>query len=248
MCKILILMTYYNRPKLLKNSLRSLLAANEYYTNWELFFGDDNSPIPGEPIVKEILKDHLDKVHCINSGMSFEDKISKGLVAGRFANEIIKNSDANLAIILSDDDELFPTYLKEIAEYFTQHPDIMYAYSKIHIFNPLFEKSHSVNNLKHKYNYDKPINPVNKLDASQVAFRLSCPIVFPCSTFYKEPCTINLDASLFQQLYDKFGECHPTGFVAQYKGVHEYQLVWHKKGVNFPNYIKMLDRLGGELF
>ena len=114
--KILILCSYYQRPKLVRNALSSILAANEHHQDWELAFGDDGSIIPGKPIVEEVLKDHLDKIRIVESGMNLEDKLKHGLVLGRMANEAISLSSADIAIILCDDDELHPEYLKNISE------------------------------------------------------------------------------------------------------------------------------------
>jgi len=233
--KILILCSYYQRPKLVRNALSSILAANEHHQDWELAFGDDGSIIPGKPIVEEVLKDHLHKIRIVESGMNLEDKLKHGLVLGRMANEAISLSSADVAIILCDDDELHPEYLKNISEFFTLNPSVLYAYSKIHIYNPLFQTSSGVNNLNHKYNqWNVPINPVNKVDASQVSWRLDCCKLnqawFCDSTNFVtgKPWAKDTDKGFFENLYDKCGECYPTGIVAQYKGIHDYQLLWHK--------------------
>lgn len=255
--KILILMSYYQRPILVKNALHSILKANEHYQYWELAFGDDGSEIPGRPIVEDILKDHLDKVKFVHSGMNFEDKIKRGLILGKLANEAIAESDADVALILCDDDELVPTHLKELAGFFSGHPNILYCYSKIHIYNPFFQKSENVNNVTGKFNkWDTKINPVGKVDATQVAWRLDCckkyGAWFRDSTkaVQGKPWTKDTDKSFFENLYNKCGECHPSDLVAQYKGVHDYQLLWHK---NVPPaqlwaYDKMYKELGGVEF
>ncbi|MCK5606579.1 hypothetical protein KAR91_32055, partial [Candidatus Pacearchaeota archaeon] len=66
------------------------------------------------------------------------------------------------------------------------------------------------------------INPVCKVDASQVAWRTLCnkegQIWFPY------PQTSALDATLFEALFNKYGLCHYTGFTGEYKGVFADQL------------------------
>lgn len=233
--KVLILMSYYNRPILVRNALTSILKANEHHRNWALAFGDDGSAIPGRPIVEEILKDHLDKITFVETKMTFEDKIEQGLVLGRLANAVIKHSDADVGIILCDDDELHPEYLKNLSGYFSEHPEVLYCYSKIHVYNPMIQKSSDAHNLTSRYNaWATPINPVAKVDATQVAWRLECckkhGAWFAESTKFVEgkPWTKDTDRSFFENLSDKCGLCHPTGFVGQYKGIHDYQLLWHK--------------------
>jgi len=51
--KIVILLLYYDRPKMVRNALKSIKDLN--YKNWELVFIDDGSKEPGRPIVEEIL-------------------------------------------------------------------------------------------------------------------------------------------------------------------------------------------------
>jgi hypothetical protein len=221
-----------------------------------LAFGDDGSPIPGRPIVEEVLKDHLNKIAFYRSEMSFDDKIMHGIKVGRMANEAICQSSADAAIILCDDDELHPLYLKQLSAYLEEHPEVLYCYSSINLFNPLKEQT-PVNNLDHKYNQWKvPINPVNKVDASQVAWRLACckerNAWFQDSTKFVpgKPWTKDTDKSFFENLYERCGECHPTGIVAQYKGVHDYQLLWHKNvgPDQLKIYYDMCVRLGGVEF
>jgi hypothetical protein len=256
--KILILMSYYNRPLLVKNALNSILKANEHHPDWHLAFGDDGSKIPGRPIVEEVLKDHLDQVTFVRSNMTFEDKIKEGIVLGRMANKAMRESDADIALILCDDDELVPMYLKGLSDFFTNHPKILYCYSKVFMYNPLVQKS---GNVKRRFNgkfnqHEGPINPVNKVDASQVAWRLSC-----CKehgAWFREstkevpgkPWTRDTDKGFFQNLYDKCGPCHPTNFPGQFKGVHDYQLLWHKNvaAASLWAYDQMCQELGGVEF
>jgi hypothetical protein len=257
--KILILMSYYNRPILVRNALQSILRANEYHQDWELAFGDDASEIPGRPIVEEVLKGHLDKVVTfVRNESTFEDKIREGLVLGKMANKAMAESDADIALILCDDDELHPKYLKKLSDFFTAYPGIMYCYSYVKIFNPLLQKSSDVQGRGgHRFNkWTEPIDPVNKVDASQVAWRLSCckelDAWFGESTrgVQGKPWVLDTDKSLFKNLYEKCGPCYPTGFVGQFKGVHDYQLLWNKNAssASLWAYDKMCKELGGVEF
>lgn len=256
--KILILMSYYNRPLLVRNALNSILRANERYQNWHLAFGDDGSKVHGRPIVEEILKDHLDQITFVRNEMTFEDKVKQGLILGKMANDVMRESDADIAFILCDDDEITPWYLKRLAGFFSNHPRILYCYSKVFMYNPLVQKSEDVKKQAvGKFNkWDEPINPVGKVDASQVAWRLDCCKVH--GAWFKEstkqvpgkPWTKDTDKSFFENLYDKCGPCKPTGFVGQFKGVHDYQLLWHKNVAagSLWSYDQMCQELGGVEF
>lgn len=241
----------------MRNALQSILKAHQLHPYWELAFGDDGSLMPGRPIVEEILHEHLDRVTFVDSGQTFEDKIKHGLILGKMANEAIQKSSADVGIILCDDDELVPDYLKNLSNFFSKHPNVKYCYSKIHLYNPLFQKSDKVDNIVGKFNANQgAINPINHVDATQVAWRLSC-----CKTdgaWFRDntkevegkPWVKDTDKSFFENLYRHCGDCVPTGFVGQYKGIHEYQLLWHK---NAPaaclwSYDKMCRELGGKQF
>lgn len=237
--------------------MTSILKANEHHHDWHLAFGDDGSKIPGAPIVEEILKDHLNKVTLVQSGMCFDEKIDAGLILGRLANEQMAKTDADIAFILCDDDELVPTYLKELSDFFTNNPEVLYCYSKIHLYNPLVQKSSDVSNVVGKYNqWNTPINPVNRVDASQVAWRLKCchehGAWFAGSTKFVpgKPWTKDTDKSFFENLYDRCGPCYPSGIVAQFKGVHDYQLLWHKNvgPQSLRRYDETCKELGGVEF
>ena len=257
MSRILILAPYYNRPLLVRKMLTSLIAADKYHQDWELNILDDNSPHPVEPIVKKMMVGYLSKIRTMNSEMTFKDKINQGIMLGKYANKAIRESNADIGIFLSDDDELYPTYLKNLSLYFENNPQIKYCYSKIHVFNPLYQKSENVDCLNNKYNqWKEPINPAGKVDASQVAWRLSC--CKKLGVWFKEstkliddmPWVKDTDLSFFEQLYEKCGDAQPSKLIAQYKGIHEYQLLWHKKTdeIGLREYYNKINELGGVIF
>lgn len=255
--KCLILMTYYNRPKLVRNALKSLLESNKHFTNWQLGFCDDGSKIPGEPIVRDVLKDHLDKVFFINTNNSIEHKSKYGICLGQHANEAIQKTDADFVVLFSCDDELAPTYLRDLDKFLMDNPGVLHGYSHVYIFNPIKQLSQDVSNAIGHYNqYRDPMNCFGKMDASQVFFRTSC-----CKehgAWFKEttddgsdrPWVRNTDAEFFQALYDKCGPAYFSGLVGQYKGIHDYQFVWYKNTdrEGFFSYHQMITELVGEVF
>lgn len=237
--------------------MQSILKSHEFYPYWEMVLADDGSKIPARPVAEEILRDHLDRVTFIVNDISFEDKIERGLILGEYGNRAIDQSTADIAIILCDDDELVPTYLRDLASYFETHPEVLYCYSKTHLYNPLIQKSEDVNNIVGKYNqWEGPINPAGKVDGSQVAWRLSCfreyGVRFTTTTKVVpgKPWVVDTDKGIFQSLFEKCGMCYPTGLVSQYKGIHDYQLLWHKNATaeSLLEYDKMVKDLGGVRF
>ena len=229
--KVLILLTYYERPNLVKGFLRSLLAASEHHDNWELAAIDDGSTKPLRPIVERILKDHLHKVRFYNSEMTPEmKKLSGGVFIGKYMNDAIKESNAGLAIMAGDDDEIYPEYLKNIVGFFAQHPDVLSCYSNVHVYNPLTEKSCDTHNIysedpnwKGHAWFGRPINPAYKVDGTQVAWRTKCCKML--GAWHPFPIWINHDALFFEELYTRCGPSVYTGFIAMYKGRHDGQLI-----------------------
>lgn len=247
---ILILLSYYNRPKLVKKALNSILVND--YKKWELYFCDDSSPISGEDILKETTKDVPNKIVYFNTNRSVEEKIKNGLQLGYYANLAMKQSDADIVIVLCDDDQLHHNYLGNINNFFIENSDIMYCYSYVDLYNPITDTVPN-GNIFNKYYFEGIINPVGKIDVSQVAWRMECfkQVQMPESTIIgNKPWLKDTDLSWFEQLYNRFGGCHPTGFISQHKGIHDYQLVWHKKttDIGLNNYMKTINKLAGEIF
>jgi glycosyltransferase involved in cell wall biosynthesis len=118
--KILILLFYYNRPNLVKIALNSIKIHN--YNNWEIAFIDDGSEEPGEPIVREILSEHLDKIKFYNTNDSIDIKMLRskehGSIFGKYAQQAVEESDADIVMMLCDDDALYPEYFNNLNKYF----------------------------------------------------------------------------------------------------------------------------------
>ncbi len=220
--KFLILLPYYNRPNLVKNALKSIIKANSYYDNWKLAFIDDGSNPPARSLVEETFKDFPKKVKYYNTKMSKNDKIEKGCFVGAFLNTAMLKIDADICVLLNDDDELVPDSLYKLNTFF-ENNDAMSCWSKVHIYNPYFEKSEEVNNVVGPYNqWEGPIEPFNRVEGCQVAWRKEC--FTKHYVKFEYPCTGNHDAYFLQELYRKTGPCAFSGIVSQYKALHANQL------------------------
>ena len=228
---ILILLFYYDRPKMVKNALESINKSS--YQNITVAFIDDGSQSPGKPIAESILlPEILSKTIFYNTHNTVEEKIKQGgSVFGELANQAIKDTECDLALMLCDDDALTPGYLEYINEYFKLNPEINHCYSKVLFYDPTKEdytQSKESTNFTHSgttYNlnhYTTPINPYCKVDSSQVAWRTKCNI--ENNIWFPFPQTRNLDASLYKELYNKCGPSYPTYFYGQCKGTFGDQL------------------------
>ena len=229
--KILILLTYYERPELVKNFLRSLLKVNANYQDWHLAFIDDGSIRKGRPIVERILGNLAEKVTFYDSEMSPDmKKICGGSYIGLYMNQAIRNSDAELVIMAGDDDEMCPDYLNNLEKFFACRPDCMSCYSNVYVYNPLIERATDTYRLYsddpswkgHQW-FGKPINPSMKVDGIQCCWRRKC-----CTTYgayFPYPIISNHDAMFFQELYERCGSSFYSGFVGMWKGRHDGQLI-----------------------
>lgn len=257
----LLLLVYYNRPVLVRNALASVLASHEKYPHWRLAVLDDGSDAPAEPVVREVLKDHVGRVAFYNSRATWADKAERGVTVGGIANRAIRESDQPLCVTLCDDDELHPDYLCRLDRFFRRRPDVHYCYSNVLLYNPFTQRASDVTTLTGPYNaFTGPINCYGKVDGSQVAFRTtsskSNAIWYGESTVVagsQNPFLSNLDGELFKKFHDRFGPAPYTGLVSQYKGIHEHQLVFFKEHVfkdkdDVLRYCNSVSRLAGEVF
>jgi glycosyltransferase involved in cell wall biosynthesis len=227
---ILIVLVYYKRPKIVLNALESIKKLT--YQNWNLEFIDDS----GDDGFKSTLLNYgIDnsKINYVAVGDSEEQKIFQGGSRhGEFMNKAIHNSESDIIIILCDDDAICDGYFEYLNEYYQLNPEVNWAYSKVLFFDPTkvhylqssfttdyISKGFDFNTLNQ---YEDPIYPYCKVDGSQVSFKTK--VFKEGNIFYPFPQTKNLDASIFLEIYNKYGYCYPTFTYGQYKGVFEGQL------------------------
>jgi hypothetical protein len=140
-------------------------------------------------------------------------------------NDAMKESDADIAFILCDDDALYQDYLKNLVNFYEENTNSIYSYGKVSIYNPndfiSFEelKDNFNNVLNHR---SGPISPAYTVDASQVSWRLKN--FKEVGIKFLSPQTAALDANLYQQLEAAFGKCDANECIAQYKGLYPQQL------------------------
>ena len=224
MLRILILIAYFQRPKIVEFALQSIRQLE--YVNFDLFIVDDGSQT--QPHIQDITLEVLGEKLYSRTGFYIcgdtpeQKKAQGGSRHGHFLNEIILASSAELALICCDDDAILPDYLTNLDQWFRANPDKKYGYSHVRIFDPTKESPFGIDKRAHWTNLDVPVHPVNRIDSSQVVFRTECFKKGGCR--FPSPQTRNLDAALFQQLFDRYGPCYPMGFDGQYKGWFEGQL------------------------
>jgi glycosyltransferase involved in cell wall biosynthesis len=222
MPRVQLLLAYYDRPSLVRNALVSIRDCG--FDDWQLYFVDDGSPRPGLPVVESILKVSMPKIKCDYIPDSEEEKQRRGGSRfGSFLNKAIVNSDAEVVVMICDDDALIPGALSKLVDFYENNANVLYAYSWIAPYDPSNEAPH-VSFLERPCHLNREglIHPSNQVDSSQVTWRRQC--FDNAGVRYPEIRTRNLDSELFATLHAAHGLCHPTRFHLQYKAIFENAL------------------------
>lgn len=232
MNKFLIIIAYYERPKIVLNALNSIL--NISYPEYEVHFIDDGSTNRGEPIVRDVCKSIIDKFtfHYIDNTIE-QKKQQGGSIHGKYLNEAIKLSNADHVIILCDDDAIYPDFLSKLNILLKkeENKNKNYFYHNMVLYNSLIERYYDGverNDLSYFTNrWKTPINCAGKVDSSQVTFSRKSFIADNLK--YPFPKTSNLDFDIFNQMAEKWGYCNYSGLISQIKSNNEDNLVWKDK-------------------
>jgi glycosyltransferase involved in cell wall biosynthesis len=135
--KFELIIFYYKRPEIVLNALESIKKS--YYKNWHLTLIDDSG---NDDFKTTFLKYGFDnkKISYVPIMMSDEEKIKLGgSIFGKYANDVIENSDADIIIPICDDDALLPDYMGKLNDFYSKNPDKVWAYCHNKYFNPKYE-------------------------------------------------------------------------------------------------------------
>lgn len=116
-----VILTSWNRPVLLEQAIRSILAQTE--ERWELWVADDNS---SNPRVDEVLHDLLDdepRGDWWKSNVNDEDR-PKEVRFSVTINTTFDMTTGDIIFYCTDDNEYFPDCIKTVCDYFDEHPEI----------------------------------------------------------------------------------------------------------------------------
>lgn len=207
-----------------------MVRADRHHGAWEMAFIDDGSKVKGEPVARRVLGGLAGKVAFHDTGMSPQmKKECGGTFIGRYMNGAVRRSDADLVVMVGDDDELCEHYLSDLDDFFSARPEVPSCYSDTVVFDPTAERSEAGRTCSsdpgwkgHEW-FGKPINCSYKVDGVQVAVRAECFKVH--GAWFPYPTEINHDALFLQELHDRCGPSVFGGFVGTCKGRHAGQLV-----------------------
>jgi glycosyltransferase involved in cell wall biosynthesis len=230
MNKFLIILAYYERPKIVLNALNSILEMD--YPNYEIHFIDDGSNLKGEPIVREVCETIIDRFtfHYINNTLE-QKKAQGGSIHGEYLNRAIRESDGDHVIILCDDDALYPNFLNNLNIFLNkpENKDKKYFYHNILIYNSLVETyKDGINRGDLSYftnKWNTPIACAGQVDSTQVTYdRVS---FLENGLSYPAPQTSGLDFAIYNQMWMKWGPAYYSGLISQIKSNSEDNLI-HK--------------------
>lgn len=232
--KTLILLPYFNRPKLLLNALNSLKQSTNQ--DWLLAFIDDASPTPeGRQHVHEVLG------YAVVQDRVFFYAVSKEMkeqcmwtTQPIHMNIAMRQIDSDLTVILCDDDALLPDYIENCVQWFSTNPQELYGFSNVRLFFPDAGETPNESLPIRAFHTNRLVatNPVNAIDASQIVWRSKIALERGC--FFDEARQYDHDASMWEVMWAKgYGLCPFMGFYGQYKGIHQYQLGKMKGVTNF---------------
>ena len=154
-----------------------------------------------------------------------------GSIFGKYVNDTIIKSDADIVMLICDDDALDSEYLNNLNAYYTLNPNKNWAYCHVKTYNPEIQYYLDIENgTPYTFNWcgtnlnahTDPIRPSCVVDSSQVTFRRSALITH--NVWYPYPQTANLDSVIFQRMAQECGLCEFCGCYGQYKGVFNNQL------------------------
>jgi spore maturation protein CgeD len=122
--KASVIITSYNRPKLLEQSIESALMQD--YEDKEILVGDDGSDKETRDLCEKYEKEH--GIIYYQSDRKDEDRLKCTEYAENI-NECIKLSTGDVIFYLVDDDYYLQGHISEIMRAFEEHLDWMAAYA-----------------------------------------------------------------------------------------------------------------------
>lgn len=219
--KIAILLFYYNRPSMVLNAIESINRQN--YKNKIVYVIDDGSEYPILDTLISNAKFDFEHVYIPDTPETKKER--GGSIFGKYANDYLKNTDADYSIMLCDDDALYTNYLTMLNKFYLENPNVHYSYSHIVQYDPEIDVLFSDKKIIEQpcgLNHTTPINPFCRVDASQVSWSVKKfkedNIRFPY------PQTVSLDAEIYRQMHSKWGDCIFNGVIGQYKAIFKDQL------------------------
>lgn len=128
MARVAVILTSYNRPRMVQASIKSVLAQN--WGDFTLYIMDDNSVEQVKQILRGYTKDA--RVRLYFSDVKNEDRLKTCRYAVQI-NKALRMSQEPLITYLTDDAGMYPNKLHDMVRWLDQHPgaDVCYGYQRV---------------------------------------------------------------------------------------------------------------------
>lgn len=218
--KIIVLMLYSNCPVKATAALKSIVEADRHYVNWRLAFHDNNSSISGESIVRDTIpKELMKRVSFYRSWHSPYQKSPEETMLGLSLNQMLLNSDADLAFVLRDTDAIHSHYLSNLNEWYTNNLYEQASYCQVVPFDPdkeTYLESHKTDHPLNRYN--EPIYPAGKINLCQFSWRTRANKMFDIKFPYPSG---DFGYEFMRRFSGKMGEIRSNEFYGVYRAAKE---------------------------
>lgn len=253
--KILYTVITYKRPKMLRNAIRSIQyegliwAAQDHPPNHqiEIIIIDDCEAEAIDELGAQ-RSGAYDGMRIIQPGNTLAQK--KGHTASRVGwalNKAVQESDADLVMMLCDDDLIYPGATEKMIEFFEAHPDedwgwgsacpyyadscdypIIYTIGGKQLIDGevVWAEGSPCPSEKRDVPFMARTHAANVLDISQVVWRRQSQITHNIRWADKShPKSAPIDHMIFHQMDARFPEgCPNMDILVQYKGSHDAQI------------------------
>lgn len=212
MLKVSCILTSYNRPIMVKESITSVLTQS--YPYWELLIVDDHSNRDTQEVLRAYASDDP-RIQIIQSGVGEQDRRKTARYA-TCINMAIPFITGDLVTYLTDDDIYYPERFERMVEVFETNEHIHIVYGK-QCFAVMGDDG-----LIHKSGI-RPLvgitrEPAEKLDHNSIMHRASCFQLVP--RWNDDPSIWAwADAVFFQQLAAHW-DFHPVDYVTDEHRYH----------------------------
>lgn len=164
--KISCILTSFNRPKWVKDSLRSI--ANQTHADYQLVVIDESDQFDIQKTLEEF---------------KFKDLVVRRFEVTpelrRLTNRLSENCNLGLSLatgdlvcFLADDDYFYPTWFAVASAWFTEHPDRRAAFGKlVYSYEPAMQFPEAPAPAVVRFYLDPVFDPFGKLDHNQVITR-----------------------------------------------------------------------------
>lgn len=162
MAKVAVILTSYNRPNMVQNSIKSVLK--QAFKDFTFYITDDNSVNQ----VKQVLRKYKDsRIKLWFSDIKNEDRLKTCRYA-ILINKALRMGSEPLITMLTDDCGMYPNKLEDMVQYMQSNPDVDVCYGNqqiIHDHRQHYKKIHV------RGSYGIVTKPACVIDHNQVMFR-----------------------------------------------------------------------------